>query len=106
MTRKNGRNRALAQNIEADSKNALDKLNRAFDIPQSSLLGNTQIELSGNREAIVDGCHGILEYDENTIKLAAGKMSVRFIGRGLQIKVLTPDSAVIEGFISNIEFIS
>jgi len=106
MTRRTGRNRAQKDRGENSNQNAIDKLNRAFDIPQSSLLGNAQIELSGNREAIVDGCHGILEYDENTIKLAAGKMSVRFTGRGLQIKVLTPDSAVIEGFISNIEFIS
>ena len=104
MSRKTERNRAHKDDLSA--QNALDKLNRAFDIPQSSLLGNAQIELSGNREAIVDGCHGILEYDENTIKLATGKMSVKFSGRGLQIKVLTPDSAVIEGFISKIEFIS
>lgn len=84
----------------------LRKLTGMLDIPPSALSGIPQIELAGNREAIIDGCQGILEYDDNIIKLTTGKMSVKFTGRGLQLKVLTHDSAVIEGFISNIEFIT
>lgn len=95
--RKNGENESQAPQ--------LGKLSGMLDIPPSALAGVSQIEIAGNREAVIDGCQGILEYDENTIKLTTGKMSVKFTGRGLQIKVLTRDSAVIDGFISNIEFI-
>ena len=76
-----------------------------FDIPRSAMAGTMQIELSGNTEAVVDGCAGVLEYDENVIRLAGSRMSVKFTGRGLQIKALTHDSAIIEGFILNVEFI-
>lgn len=80
-------------------------LGELFDIPKAAFSGVMQIELSGNTEAVVDGCTGILEYDENIIKLAGGKMGVKFTGRNLQIKVLTHDSAIIEGFIIGVEFI-
>ena len=76
-----------------------------FDLPQGDVSGRLNIELSGNTEAVVDGCTGVLEYDENIIRLAGKKMSVRFTGRKLKIKVLTHDSAIIEGFILGVEFV-
>lgn len=81
-------------------------LSRILDIPASALGGIPQLQLSGNREAVVEGCQGILEYDENIIKLNTGKMSITFVGRGLQVKVLTHDSAVVAGFITGIEFLT
>lgn len=91
-------------NGETAAISPLEKLTDILDIPPTAFSGVPQIELAGNREAVIDGCQGILEYDEDNIKIATGKMAVRFTGRGLQIKVLTHDSAVIEGFIRNIEF--
>lgn len=104
MRKKAERNRKN-QEDSAPNYNA-HKIQDLLDIPPSAMSGIPQIELAGNREAVVEGCQGILEYDENIVKLAAGKMSIKFTGRGLQIKVLTHDSAVVDGFISSIEFIS
>lgn len=104
MNRKAERNRKTTE--ETTPSSGARNLTGMLDIPPSALLGIPQIELAGNREAVIDGCQGILEYDENIIKLTTGKMSIKFTGRGLQIKILTHDSAVIEGFIGNIEFIT
>jgi sporulation protein YqfC len=90
----------------AEINEGLRRLSGMLDLPPSAMSGVPQIELGGNREAVIDGCQGILEYSEDSIKLAAGKLNMLFTGRGLQIKVLTHDSAVIEGFISSIQFIS
>lgn len=103
MGKRSDRNRKSQD--DAAPVSHIQKLSGILDIPPSALSGIAQIELAGNREAVIDGCQGVLEYDENTIKLTTGKMSIKFTGRGLQIKVLTHDSAVINGFISNIEFI-
>jgi len=81
-------------------------LSALFELPPDAMSGVPQIELSGNREAVVDNCRGVLEYDENVVKLATDKMSIRFTGRELQIKVLTHDSAIVTGFIIGIEFIT
>lgn len=90
----------------AETPKAQTGLTRLFDIPASAITGACQIEISGNNEAVVDGCQGVLEYDNTGIKLATNKMSVKFTGRGLQIRVLTRSSAVVEGFITGIEFIT
>lgn len=103
MKKKADRNRKKTEGSAPVSH--IQKLHGMLDIPPSAIAGIPQIELAGNREAVIEGCQGVLEYDENIIKLAAGKMSIKFVGRGLQIKVLTHDSAVVEGFISSMEFI-
>ena len=95
------RNREATPVPEPKPKGGLGEL---FDIPKAAMPGVMQIELAGNTEAVVSGCPGVLEYDENIIRLAGGKMNVRFTGRGLQIKVLTHDSAIIAGFILSVEF--
>lgn len=87
-------------------KKSGEKLICAMQIPMASVLDLTHFELNGNREVVVDGCKGILEYDENIVRLSTGKMITKFLGRHLNIKCLTPDSLVIEGVITNIEFIT
>ena len=79
-------------------------LPEVFDIPQTALSGIFRLEASSNREVIVEGCQGVLEYGEEVIRLSAGKMILRLEGRGLQISVLTRDSAVVTGFITSISF--
>jgi len=78
---------------------------KVLELPADLLLGMAHFELSGNREVIIDGCRAILEYDENLIRLNAGKLSVRFTGRGLTIRNLKRDSVIIEGFIVSVEFL-
>lgn len=79
---------------------------RMLEIPQGALSGMAQIELSGNREAVVDGCSGILEYTQSEIKINTPNMVVKFSGRGLRIRVMTSSSMVIEGFFTSVEFIT
>ncbi|MEG2371728.1 MAG: YabP/YqfC family sporulation protein [Hydrogenoanaerobacterium sp.] len=81
------------------------RLARALDIPEGVIEGFSQIALSGNREAIVDGCAGVLEYDSSTVKLNLSKMIVCFSGRNLEIKCMTGESVIVNGFILKIEFI-
>jgi sporulation protein YqfC len=64
----------------------------------------THMEINGNREAVVDGCSGILEYSSEAVRIRTGRMIVRFGGRGLAIKCLTADALVVTGFITGIEF--
>jgi len=80
------------------------KITNIFDLPQSSLAGTSQMEISGNREVVIDGCQGVLIYEDNIIKLALRGMIATFRGRSLQIRALTHDSAIVCGFITGIDF--
>lgn len=83
---------------------AAEKTFSALELPPDMLSGMAHFEFSGNREAVVEGCRGILEYDENIVRLQAGKLTVRILGRGLTLRNLRRDSAIVSGFITSVEF--
>jgi sporulation protein YqfC len=74
--------------------------------PLMSMLSPFHIEMKSNREIIIEGCKSIEEYDENMVKIKVKKMLVCFFGRDLEIKCLTFDSLVVEGFVTSIEFMT
>lgn len=65
-----------------------------------------KIEMSGNREIIIDGCKGIVEYEEDLIKLSLGEMLLTLSGDSLVITSFDSGIAVINGQILNISFAS
>ncbi|OUP11987.1 hypothetical protein B5F35_09500 [Anaeromassilibacillus sp. An200] len=93
--RHKGGGNALGEQSGAQ-KGGLTLLHRAVSGPH--------IELLGNREAVVEGCQGILEYDDGVVRVRAGRLVVRFTGRGLKIRCMTADSLVVEGFLLGMEF--
>lgn len=83
-----------------------EKVERAFELPLGSLSSAVRIELMGNKKAIISGCHGIVEYDDDLVRMQTGSGMIRFTGNTLSISNLTEDSAVVEGNILSLEFLS
>jgi len=85
-----------------------EKLAKAFvtglDAPMAAISGVSHIEISGNSEAVIQGCTGILEYDENRIRLNLGKRSLLFRGDDLVMKTYTAEEVIIEGAFAAIEW--
>lgn len=82
---------------------AIQLVSDALELPKGIAAG-VRIELSANREAVVEGSCTILEYDENCVKVATGKLAVTFFGAGLTLRTLSEESVIIDGKISSIEF--
>ena len=53
---------------------------------------------------MVDGCRGILEYNECCIRLCTGPLTVRFTGEGLTMRNFGSLGAVVEGKIKSVDF--
>lgn len=70
-----------------------------------NMLSPVHMDIKSNREAVIEGCNAIEEYDENVVKIKVPKMGISFFGKNLEIKCMSSDSLVIEGVISSIEFI-
>lgn len=66
--------------------------------------GGAVISVTGNRSAVVDGCDGVVDYDEEKVILRAGRLTVRINGRRLRLTKLTKCSAIVEGVISSLEY--
>lgn len=75
-----------------------------FGFSELNLQGH--MEVNGNREAVVEGCSGVLEYNSQVVRIVARGRTVRFTGRGLTIRSLTADALVVAGFITSIEFLN
>ena len=75
-----------------------------LEIPLGSVASTAKIELSDNRRAVIEGCQGILEYDDTVIRLATGGGTVKFEGDGLGVSCLSETSAVVIGLIARIEW--
>ena len=81
-----------------------EKLNDTLEIPPTARAGNAQIELLGNREAFVDGCGGVLQYEDDVVRIAAGDSIIRFTGTGLCICALQAGQVRITGLIAGVDF--
>ena len=68
--------------------------------------GLAKIELTGNREISIDGCRGILEYDESVVRLNLGNMIIKITGAGLTIPSMAAEQTTVTGSIACVEFSS
>lgn len=67
-------------------------------------MGGALISLTGNRSAVIDGCDGVVDYDDEKVILRTGRLTVTISGRNLRLKCLTENSAVVEGFLSSVTY--
>lgn len=81
------------------------KVEKALDLPVGVLSNVSRIELSGNRQVLVEGCQGIVKYDEDQIQLRTTGGVIRFTGRELCMSSLNPACAVITGRLLSLEFL-
>ena len=64
------------------------------------------IEMLGNRRITVEGSTGILLYDSESIKINTCKTVISFCGRGMTLKCISSSCVEIEGFVTDINFLS
>ena len=79
---------------------------RMLDLPEYSVTQGARIEISSNREAVVENCRSILEYTPETVRLLTPKMTVKFVGKELRIDNMNRSSATVRGKINSLEFFS
>lgn len=86
------------------AKRQITSAQRVLDLPEIVHADVPHIEMQGNREAVVDGCRGVLEYEEDKIKLNAGMCVLLFRGSDLTIKTYSDSLTEITGEIIAVEF--
>lgn len=80
------------------------RLMGAAEEPAVAFLSPVRVELLGNRQAVVDGCRGIIEYSDSCIRLSAQGLILRFTGTGLEIRAFTENEAIVSGTILGLEY--
>ena len=62
------------------------------------------IEWSGRREAVIEGCHGIVSYDDDEVRLNTGCGILMIAGRQLTLRAMAGDSTMVCGQIRSLEY--
>ena len=81
------------------------KNSEKFRIKPSPYFEGVKLELYSNTRAVVEGCTGILSYNDEAVKIKASKMNLCFTGRSLRISCLDKESLIVEGFIMSVQYI-
>lgn len=76
-----------------------DRIRETLDIPTESISALSVVELKGDREAVVSGCGGVLEYGTETVILRVREGCVRLEGAHLEMQSLIADRITVHGVI-------
>ncbi|MEG0979596.1 MAG: YabP/YqfC family sporulation protein [Oscillospiraceae bacterium] len=94
----------MSRSNEVQTKKKSQIISENLQVPQTVARGTAFIELSGNSEAIIEGCKGVLEYSDDAIRLNIGKNEVKFFGTDLIVKSYFNEQVIIQGNILTIDF--
>lgn len=72
--------------------------------PFLSALNAPCLELSGNRELLIEGSKGVLEYTAENVRVNTGGMILTVAGRELNLRCISDSALIIDGFITSLTF--
>ncbi len=73
-------------------------------VKEDSVKGN--VELYGNKRAIIEGCKGVVDYNEEFLKIDLGNITLKVTGRDLVIESYIYEQIDLKGEIVSVEFMN
>ena len=86
---------------ERNQRSAREKIGMILDMPLDMINGCSRMTVIGNESILLENYKGIVEYEENIIRLSN---NINVFGDRLNIEEITDDDILITGKIKNIEF--
>lgn len=74
-----------------------------FELPPEAVAGMPRITITGRSRVLVENHRGLLEYGEDTVEVAGGRIRVRIHGAELQLRAMDRNDLVITGRILSVE---
>ncbi|HHV29684.1 sporulation protein YqfC [Acetivibrio mesophilus] len=100
------RTKSAKKRKEEEQKiNLKEKMAELLELPKEIVLDLPKITMFGNKNLIVENYKGIIEYDNNRIRVNTGKGIIRVAGDSLVIKEITSEDLMIDGEILSLEFL-
>lgn len=91
-------------NILKKAKQTKIILNQKFPNISDMDLTECKLELRFNREIIVEGCKGVIDYSSERISLNVDKGIIVIEGSNLQLHSFDDNLAIIKGVFTNVGF--
>lgn len=96
----------LARKLKIESLRKKEKWNllaRENKLEKQLLIG-PRIELIANKQIVVEGCLGVLEYNENYLKLRLSSAVLILQGEDFDVVSFSDQSILVKGKLNSLEF--
>lgn len=85
--------------------NIKQKVTEILELPKEIVLNVPRITILGNSNLLIENYKGIIEYDNDKIRVNTGAGTIRITGERLTIKEITSEDLMIDGEIATMEFL-
>ncbi len=65
-----------------------------------------RVELCANKQAVIEGCGGILSYGETLVRLSCGPLVLELAGESLCLNHLSDSRVCVSGRLTALRFVS
>ena len=83
----------------------LAKATDTFDLPGEVLLDLPRLTVTGGQRVTVENHQGLMDYSQELIVVAGGRVTLKIIGDGLELRAMTAEALLITGHVFSVEFV-
>lgn len=98
-------NKARSKNKQKDSWTVKEKVARLLEIPQDVVSDRPKITTVGRKEVFVENYRGIIEFNNEIVRINSNHGVIRITGKNMRIREITSEDIIICGDIDNIDYV-
>lgn len=81
-----------------------EKLAKLFELPPDLFGNRPKVTAVGRGEVLIENFKGIMDFQEDMVRINTNNGVIRITGSGITIKEITSEAIIIGGKISNIDY--
>jgi sporulation protein YqfC len=82
-----------------------EKITEILELPKEIVLNMPKLTMLGNGDLIIENYKGIVEYEDNRIRINTNSGIIKVTGDRMLIKEITSEDIMIYGEINSLEFL-
>jgi sporulation protein YqfC len=82
-----------------------EKVTEVLELPKEVVLNIPKMTIFGYKDILIENYKGIIEYDNERIRINTGSGIIKISGNNLNIKEITSEDILVNGVIDSLEFL-
>jgi sporulation protein YqfC len=99
------KDRSKKQNKQEHKVDIRAKMTELLELPKEIVLDIPKITMYGSKNMVIENYKGIIEYDNNVIRVNTSMGIIKIAGERLIIKEITSEDLMVNGGIISLEFL-
>jgi len=100
-----GRKKHKKNKKEKNEVNLKEKITEVLELPKEIILNVPKLIIMGNTDIMIENYKGIVEYEENRVRVNTAIGIIKITGSKLTIREITSEDIMVIGDITSLEFL-